>query len=289
MAERFYTIMIVPGTKAKLLRLRVRRGALMTLGAVTLVGAFTTLSLPLIFYRTVERARELASLRQENETLRDASKEITSLKEQVAYFESKATKFALMAGVESLPSLLGGGGLRLEPSQDEPVVSDEIEDLKERSSVLNKSFDILEKAYRDQSLLLASTPSIAPAKGMISYGYSWRKDPFTGQRAFHTGLDIVAPFGTPILAPADGIVVKAGRMAGYGNVVYLSHGNGLSTRFAHLSGFSVGPGKEISRGDVIGFIGNTGRSLGAHLHYEVLLHNRKVDPSQYILDDSASF
>lgn len=288
MPKSHYTIMIVPGTKARLLRLKVRRGVLLGLASVAALGILAAGVAPVIYYQAARKSRELAALQAENEKLRETSKQIAALREQVAQFENKATKFALMAGVENLPSAQGGGGLAAEPT-DSSLLNDEIGNLKERSSVLNDSFTLLEKVYHDQSLLLASTPSIAPVRGMISYGYAWRKDPFTGQRAFHTGLDIVAPRGSRVLAPADGLVTKAGREAGYGNVVYLAHGNGLTTRYAHLDGFAVRPGEEIARGDLLGYIGNTGRSLGAHLHYEVLVNNTKVDPSQYILDDRIAF
>ena len=293
MGERTYTIMIVPGSRAKLLRLKVRHSVLMGILSVGLMSLFGAGLLPIIYYKAARRSHELTTLEKENKELRKANKEfdasISSLKEQVAFFESKASKFAAMAGVENLPSSQSSGGLRQEIPEDASVFRDEIENLQERSSVLKQSFSLLERVYHDQSLLLSSTPSIAPVRGMIAYGFTWRKDPFTGQRAFHTGLDIVAPKGTRVLAPADGVVVRAGREMGYGNVIYLAHGNGLTTRYAHLDGFAVRSGQEIARGDVIGYIGNTGRSLGAHLHYEVLVNNTKVDPSQYILDDKFSF
>ncbi|HKY32271.1 MAG TPA: M23 family metallopeptidase [Candidatus Polarisedimenticolia bacterium] len=289
MSDRRYTIMIIPGTRAKLLRLKVRSSVLFALGSVAVLGLLSAALLPIVYATASHRSRVVASLQEENETLREASQEIATLREQVAFFESKASKFALMAGVENIPSAQGVGGLRQEQVQDTAIVSDEIDNLKERSGVLRQSFDLLEKVYRDQSLLLSSTPSIAPVKGMIAYGYAWRRDPFTGERAFHKGLDIVAPRGTRVKAPADAVVIKAGREAGYGNVIYLSHGNGLVTRYAHLDGFSVRPGQDVSRGEIIGYVGNTGRSLGAHLHYEVLVNNTKVDPSQYILDDVATF
>jgi murein DD-endopeptidase MepM/ murein hydrolase activator NlpD len=287
MNDRFYTIMIVPGSKARLLRLRIRRGVLIGVASLAAFGLLVTGVLPIIYYKAASRSAQVASLREENKALKAASKEIETLREQVAFFESKATKFALMAGVESIPSMQGGGGLR-EPAQ-EADGRDDLVDLKERSGVLRQSFDVLDRVYKDQSLLLASMPSIAPVKGMVAYGFAWRKDPFTGERAFHKGLDIVAPRGTRIKAPADGVVIKAIREPGYGNVIYLSHGNGVVTRYAHLDGFSVRPGQDVNRGDVIGYVGNTGRSLGAHLHYEVLLNNAKVDPSQYILDDQVAY
>jgi len=139
--------------------------------------------------------------------------------------------------------------------------------------------------YRDQSLLLAATPSIAPVRGMVAYGFQWRRDPFTGQRAFHSGLDIVANQGTRVISPADGVVTRVTREVGYGNVIYVSHGNDVMTRYAHLSDFAVRAGQEVQRGDVIGYVGNSGRSLGPHLHYEVLVQGTKVNPIEYILDD----
>lgn len=289
MADRHYTIMIIPGTRAKLLRLRLRREAVLALVAVVGAGLLTAGFLPYSLVGSLQRSREVASLQKENQELREASKEISALREQVAYFENKATKFALMAGVETLPSTQGGGGLRHDGAPGGELLQEDVGNLKERSGVLRQSFDLLEKVYRDQSLLLASTPSISPVRGMISFGYAWRRDPFTGERAFHNGLDIVAPRGSKILATADGVVTKAGREGGYGNVIYLSHGHGLTTRYAHLDGFSVRAGQEIDRGEVIGYVGNTGRSLGAHLHYEVLVNNAKVDPSMYILDDNVGF
>lgn len=293
MRKKHYTIMIAPGSRARLLRVKLRQDALLALAGVAALCVLSAAALPFIFQRAVARGAEVNALRAENETLRSTNGEIESLRHQVAYFEDKATKFALMAGVEDLPSSRGVGGLREpgEPAIDdgEALLDEEFESLKERSSVLEESFNRLDKVYSDQSLMLATTPSVAPVKGMISYGYAWRNDPFTGNRAFHKGVDIVAPRGTEVIAPADALVLKAGRLPGYGNVVYLSHSNGLTSRYAHLQGFSVRPGQKVSRGEVIGQVGNTGRSLGAHLHYEILVNNRRVDPSQYILDEDTTY
>ena len=292
MRKMHYTIMIAPGSRARLLRVKLRQGALLGLACVAAVCLLSAGVLPFIVQKAVTRGEEIDALRAENETLKSVNGEIESLRDQVAYFEDKASKFALMAGVEDLPSSRGVGGLR---ESDEAsggglaLLDEELESLKERSSVLEESFNRLDKVYSDQSLMLATTPSVAPAKGMISYGYAWRSDPFTGKRAFHKGVDIVAPRGTEVLAPADAVVLKAGRLPGYGNVVYLSHSKGLTSRYAHLQSFSVKPGQRVSRGEVIGQVGNTGRSLGAHLHYEVLVNNRRVDPSQYILDEDTTY
>ena len=132
--------------------------------------------------------------------------------------------------------------------------------------------------------MLASTPSTAPVRGVLTDGYGGRSDPFTGEKGVHTAIDISSAHGQPIRSPADGIVVKAEWANGYGNVVYMSHGFGYSTRYGHLSTFNVKTGQKVKRGDVVGYVGSTGRSTGPHLHYEVRLNNRPVNPLAYILN-----
>ncbi len=132
--------------------------------------------------------------------------------------------------------------------------------------------------------IFARTPSIWPTTGWITSKFGYRRSPFTGQRELHKGLDISAPKGTPIYATAKGTVVKAERNHGYGKNVVVDHGNGLVTRYAHLSKYAVKKGERIQRGQLIAYVGNTGRSTGPHLHYEVRLHGVPVNPMRYILD-----
>jgi murein DD-endopeptidase MepM/ murein hydrolase activator NlpD len=108
-------------------------------------------------------------------------------------------------------------------------------------------------------------------------------------RDFHQGLDLVAPHGTKIVAPADGIVTRVGPAGGFGQSVFIAHGYGIVTRYGHMSGFNVRTGQRVKRGEVIGFVGSTGRSTGPHLHYELLVHQRNVDPVRYILEEYRSF
>jgi len=303
MKGKYYTVMIVPHTRARFSRFKVSASFVLILSVIALTTIVSTGLLPIYMHLSRAKGAELRELKQENRELRAAGQEVdqnlAALRERVAFFETKATKFAMMAGMQDLPSAQPVGGLR-ETAMDGAMfrsaprsknavngtlLREEMQTLQERSGVLKESFGILEKVYRDQSLLLASTPSVAPVHGMIAYGFQWRRDPFTGQRAFHSGLDIVANSGTKVLAPAEGVVTAVMRDAGYGNVIYISHGNDVQTRYGHLSAFAVRVGQEVQRGEVIGYVGNTGRSLGAHLHYEVLVQGTKVDPINYILDD----
>ena len=136
----------------------------------------------------------------------------------------------------------------------------------------------------EQKNILQATPIIKPAEGWFSSQYGYRRDPITKRRKMHSGLDIVAPRGTVIKAPADGKIKYAGRKGSYGNVVVISHGYGLETRFAHLSKILVKKGQSVNRYQTIGRMGNTGRSTGTHLHYEVRIKGVAVDPINYILE-----
>jgi murein DD-endopeptidase MepM/ murein hydrolase activator NlpD len=132
--------------------------------------------------------------------------------------------------------------------------------------------------------LLSSTPSIWPTKGWISSNFGYRTSPFTGKREFHKGLDISGPSGTPVYAPANGKVSFTGTDGGYGLCIVLNHGNGITTRYAHLNRTGVKVGQNVSRGEMIGLMGNTGRSTGPHLHYEVRLNGVFVNPERFILN-----
>ena len=129
---------------------------------------------------------------------------------------------------------------------------------------------------------LAGIPSVHPASmDYISSGFGYRSDPINGGAAFHAGLDFKGPIGAPIYAAAKGIVSFAGRKQGYGNCVEIDHGNGLTTRYAHMSRFAVVPGQPIAAGETIGAIGSTGRSTGPHLHFEVRVGDRAVNPRPF--------
>ena len=130
-------------------------------------------------------------------------------------------------------------------------------------------------------------PSRRPIEKMsLSSSYGMRVHPITGKLARHNGVDIPAPYGTPIYATADGIVGRAQRLGGYGNYVEIEHGNAIETRYGHMSSFIVRPGQQVKKGDVIGYVGSTGRSTGNHLHYEVRIDGEPVNPMPFVRSDS---
>jgi murein DD-endopeptidase MepM/ murein hydrolase activator NlpD len=145
-----------------------------------------------------------------------------------------------------------------------------------------KMFAALEQMNAMEAAL-AGIPTSMPASVMLmSSGFGYRSDPFTGGGAMHSGLDFKGPVGTPILAAADGIVTSAGWQGGYGNCIEITHANGLVTRYAHLSGFTVSLGQKVERGVRIGLMGSTGRSTGSHLHFEVRLNDQAINPMKFL-------
>jgi murein DD-endopeptidase MepM/ murein hydrolase activator NlpD len=132
----------------------------------------------------------------------------------------------------------------------------------------------------------AYTPSIWPVLGHITDGFGERLDPFSGEGAFHAGVDIASHYGDDVRATADGIVTEVNRRAGYGRLVIIDHGFGVTTWYGHLSAFNIQPGMNVKRGDVIGYEGDSGRSTGAHLHYEVRIYNTPINPWRYFRCDS---
>jgi murein DD-endopeptidase MepM/ murein hydrolase activator NlpD len=137
----------------------------------------------------------------------------------------------------------------------------------------------------ERQSLINSTPNIKPAKGWLTSKFGYRLSPFTGRPAMHAGLDVAASPGSPVYAPADGVVSFVGYDEGYGKLISIDHGYGVNTRFGHNSQIYVQVGQRVSRWDVIGAVGSTGRSTGPHLHYEVRINGTAVNPANFILDE----
>lgn len=289
MSKKFYTIFILPNAQARFRKLHVSRNFLVTVGAVAAIVVGLSVLSPHLMLRARAQGERLEILRAENTRLRQDNARfeasLARIGDQVSAIESAAGRIARVVGVEHLPFArpTGGSNSALPPDATErAMLEEELDALRQRTASLDESISEIHAAVEARLRQLASTPSIRPVDGWFSDSYGWRNDPFDGSREFHRGLDIVAPSGTPVRASADGLVTVAGRQAGYGKVVHLSHGSGLSTRYGHLSEVLVRPGQRVKQGDVLGRVGSTGRSTGPHLHYEVLRAGRQVNPRKYL-------
>lgn len=177
------------------------------------------------------------------------------------------------------------GELSTQPGKDYQILAIRIDKAIKETQLREQSvFDLWELLSERQSLL-SSTPNIRPTRGWSTSKFGYRVSPFTGKPAFHAGIDIAAAPGSPVFAPADGVISYSGYDEGYGKLVSIDHGYGVLTRFGHLSQSYVQLGQKVSRWDVIASVGNSGRSTGPHLHYEVRVNGVPRNPQIYILDE----
>lgn len=237
-----------------------------------------------------ELAREKALLEVENASYRDATgqlaAQISSLQNTVDDLGARATVDpAASRAMERLPAAvksraMGGGSEAVAPALTSALAfpDNTFGVLRELLGALETRLDSLRTGVERRQALAAATPSIWPIVGWISSSYGTRRDPFNGQHDFHPGLDISADYGRAVVAPADGTVTSASYNGAYGNLVIIDHGFGIATRFGHLSRYAVMNGQRVSRGQVVGYVGSTGRSTSSHLHYEILVNGKLTNP-----------
>ncbi|EIM63016.1 metalloendopeptidase-like membrane protein [Desulfobacter postgatei 2ac9] len=224
--------------------------------------------------------------------------EIQGLKEQISKLGQLENQVRLIADIDKSGQSSGlwgiGGVPETNLDQEIPLdvhhnalIREMHHQVKQIRSVADKGKldfkELIDKLEKKKNLL-ASSPSIKPVSGMITSPFGYRKCPFTGGKTFHSGLDISNRMGTKIVSTAAGKVVFAGRKNGYGNVVIIDHGYGKATKYAHLRDILVHKHQQVNRGETIATLGNTGRTTGPHLHYEVLVNGTPANPSKYILN-----
>ena len=289
MNRRYSTIIFVPHARAKFRKLKISHRFLFSIFSLVTSSLCLSTFFSVQYFTSLSQTHELSSLRRENRDLQAAneqfSKSVESLRSQLRTVEDRTRKLAIIAEISTLDETSQGGvgGARTDGIDPNPF-RDDIDKMSFRSHRLERDLSLLEQKFVAQKQLVSSTPSIVPVRGILTDGFGGRSDPFTGEPGTHNAIDISSAVGAPVRAPADGIVVKGEWANGYGNVIYLSHGYGYSTRYGHLSSFAVRPGERVKRGDIIGYVGSTGRSTGPHLHYEVRLNNNPVNPLEYILN-----
>ena len=256
-------------------------------------------------YLGVELYRSYLQLREQNSRLLEKKKEWGDLKLAVKRVQKKEELMRGVLGLEKLEStepLLSQGGMPVtDLSSIDPkdamandnlgsIVPVRLSSILGQAKFLQESFEELVEIVRQRRQLLDSTPSIVPvaaADYWFSSGFGWRRSPFTGLEEFHDGLDISAPTGTPIIAPAAGRVIKVAYQRYRGKYLQLDHGRRRITTYEHLSAFNVTLDQKVKRGEVIAYMGSTGRSTGSHLHYKIEITGRVVNPKHYILNAKA--
>jgi murein DD-endopeptidase MepM/ murein hydrolase activator NlpD len=297
MAKRHHTIILIPHAHAKLRKWQVTSLQVGTVaGALLLLTLAASLFAWLHFSKSVNPV-EIARLKSENDRLRRTNLGFESsarkLQDQLNGYEERTRQLAIAAGIAGIAGVEGpsngtepgiGGGAPAEQAGNLSGVSG----MANRAGRLAGTLDAVEAKLNERVRWISSTPAISPVKGIFTSGFGVRADPVTHGRGVHQGVDIAAAPGQPVRASADGVVVEAGELGGLGQAVFLAHGFGVTTRYGHMSRIDVRPGQRVNRGDVVGRVGNTGRSTGYHLHYEVRVDGDPVNPLGYILDDAVS-
>ncbi len=275
--KRFYTFVFAPTASSPLRKFAVPHNALYVVLGFAAIG-FLTIAYGA--YKLSQHAYVVAKLnlmQNENRRLRGENDEVKNnmdrLQGRLAAIETTSRKLAKASGLEPASPDMGAGG----PS------GNNLADLEQTTSSLELQLRQLKDVFDKSQVKLASTPSGWPVRGYITDGFGARSNPFGGGGVeTHPGLDISAPFGTAINATADGIVIFAGVHGGYGNVVVVDHGYGLTTRYAHMSRIDAQVGDHVTRTKPLGAVGSTGRSTAPHCHYEVRLQDRPVNPMSYV-------
>jgi murein DD-endopeptidase MepM/ murein hydrolase activator NlpD len=273
-------------------KITVSRGVITCL---TIFIAACLILFSIIIYDYLKQKEEIASQRKQ---LKAFAADINSLKSKLVDLKNFEKKIRNVANIEEnadQENLFGVGGSIPEDFDTQIPITEEynslIQEMHEQTQQFNlaainqkKSFESLFNNLEDQRNLLAATPAIRPTDGWISSTFGYRTSPFTGLREFHNGLDIATRKGTPILAAADGVVTFAGTKGLMGRLIVIDHGHGMVTRYAHIYKMLKKRGDAVKKGDTIALVGNTGRSTGSHLHYEVHLNGIPVNPAKYILN-----
>jgi len=260
--------------------------------SITLV--LCVLSIPFLQNHIFSLNQKIANLENNSITLESEISNLKYLKQNLVRIENKDRQLSRYFGIEGKPvDLLGKGG-----SPDMSGFSDHEGDaenypadsyLPVHLDNLESNFDKFEELLKTKEKIQNFTPNMIPLekKGIrLSSGFGWRVNPFTKRKEFHAALDIAGNMGTKIIAPANGIVLKAGYDERLGNFIVLRHSEQIKTLYGHLSRIQVKEGEEVSRGKKIGLMGNSGLSTSSHLHYMIVKNNRAVNPLEYILDMS---
>lgn len=289
MRKRYYLLLVSRDAEGQLRKIPIPLHYLYVFLAGALIGMFTITGIAGSYTRMVMKVARFNQLRNEKEALKSRYTRLEKVAQekdmQVASLGSLAGEVSALYGLKTEPVFKTAA--KNELNDEEFVRSlDQLYALKTSAltgaATIGIEFGPSHNATTSEWLKLAAAPTLWPVEGLVTGSFGERVDPFNGEGAFHTGVDISTAYGTPVIAPADGIVTYAETLAGYGRVVMIDHGQGISTRYGHLANYTVVPGQSVHRGDVLGYVGMTGRSTGPHLHYEVRIHDVPVNPHKYM-------
>jgi murein DD-endopeptidase MepM/ murein hydrolase activator NlpD len=280
--KRFFIMLVARNAEGELLKIPIPLHYVYVFIAGAVIGMLTITGMAGSYTRMLVKTEKFNQLRNEKEALKSRYSEL----EQIAQ-KNEMQAESLTSLASEVSSLYG---LKPDPvfQQEDPSSASmkQLVALKTTAMTGAASIGIVmgegKSATTRDWMRLVAAPTLWPVQGRLTGHFGERIDPFSGEGAFHRGVDISSDYGTQVIAPADGVVRAADFVNGYGRTILLEHSNGISTLFGHLSAFAVIDGQSVHRGDVIGYVGQSGRSTGPHLHYEVRIYNTPVNPAKYL-------
>ena len=290
MRKRFYIFLVARDEAGQLRKITIPVQYLYVLLAGAAIGALCLTGIASSYTRMLAKVSHYNQLRDEQAQLKDRYSRLEQTEKerdiQVASLGSLASEVSALYGLKSDAAMVSASSS--EPIQEAQVNSslDQLYALKHTAltgaASVGISLGLTKNSTTADWIRANSAPNLWPVEGQITGSFGERIDPFNGEGAFHSGVDISAVVGSSVIAPADGIVTFADFLGGYGRAIMVDHGHGITTRYGHLSSFAVAAGQYIHRGDTIGYVGLSGRSTGPHLHYEVRINDAPVNPYKYL-------
>ena len=288
MNQPYFIVVLAHSLHGRIRRFHIDQKIVFAVLGLALVGCFTMFGMVSSYIRMAWKVSQYNRLQAQTDALRERYqnllKESSQKSNQVVQLELLASEVSMAYGIKQRP----GAGKAAERSKfseaklSGPVQPSFTESLEEYNLLKSANLNVFGNSYARRYLVHA-TPSLWPIMGRLLSHFGKREDPFNGMQAFHSGVDISAPTGTPVRVTADGIVVAAEYSGGgYGKLIVIDHGGGIETCYAHLSRIDVLPGQEVRMGQFIGATGATGRVTTPHLHYEVRRGGGPINPIQYL-------
>ena len=290
MSDKRFTILVIPEGSHQVRRFGVRLSVLKRIAAAAVVLVLGLAGLITDYVLTNLDQNELERLQVENlsqrEELHRLVVKLEDLRQEIVVLAQNDAKVRVMAKLSApkSDSMVGVGGpaTQEDVNREFSVIQQRIDEVRRQIDLRRESQEEIQGILNDQRSLLAAKPGGWPVKGWLTSSFGMRRDPFNGRRKMHEGLDIAARTGTSVTATADGIVSSVKTEPGYGKVVILDHGYGYRTIYGHNSRYYVKVGQRVRRGERIAAVGNTGRSTGSHVHYEIRLNGVPVNPRKYL-------
>lgn len=289
MQKRFYILFVARGNDGQLRKISIPVHYLYLFVVAAAIGFLSLTGIASSYTRMLVKVSRYNELRTEKDQLKDSYSRLEQVAKerdvQVASLGSIAGEVSALYGLKQQPTLVSASADQIEAAEVTSSL-DQLHALQTSAlsgaTMVGLTLGLTRNATTADWIKANSAPNLWPVEGQVTGSFGERIDPFNGEGAFHSGVDIASTYGTPIIAPANGVVTFTDVLGGYGRAIMIDHGNGISTRYGHLSGFAVTVGQTVHRGEVIGYVGASGRSTGPHLHYEVRINDTPVNPYKYL-------